>query len=392
MHILTDTPSHACFQELLVQANLQNCSASLAFDQWCPSIAGGKQVQDHSRKVLETIAWRGCWFQSLHIARWKSKDSFLDPLWLGVALVWRVFDSVWFWSLEPERWYATCYQTKDFIRPSESAQERESQQKLGSGAQLYVQWQPKQNWTWNQKYVVDSVYSRVAPLLFFTPMGHPFKFSKLIHIFFIFCSIAWNDVALTFKLLQEECDDICTSHVSDNQYTAVICRNTALLTLRIFEVWKSNKKPSKVRNSGTRSYDPAFKVWAGHATFPYRKICDLLHRTSPFVPSTDLRKKNSEPSLLGRYKHVNIIKHHTFLENFPQRILLHRVGTHFLAIRGMFQAALEEKATDIYAEGMQHYRHRRFSEVPWPRGDQQRLGSMKSYIKPMEKSIQTSPF
>ena len=31
------------------------------------------------------------------------------------------------------------------------------------------------------------------------------------------------------------------------------------------------------------------------------------------------------------------------------------------------QAAVEEKATDVYTEGMQHYRHRRFSEVPWQR-------------------------
>ena len=33
------------------------------------------------------------------------------------------------------------------------------------------------------------------------------------------------------------------------------------------------------------------------------------------------------------------------------------------------QAAVEEKATDVYTEGMQHYRHRRFSEVPWQRHD-----------------------
>ena len=114
-------------------------------------------------------------------------------------------------------WYA-C-ETKDFIRPSESAQERESQQKLGEKRSKAVQRQPKQNSTWSQTYsfssrLVDSVYSRVAPLQFLTPMGYPLKFAKLVHLCFIFCRflqdiIAWNDVTLTFKFLPEKYDEMC---------------------------------------------------------------------------------------------------------------------------------------------------------------------------------------
>lgn len=50
------------------------------------------------------------------------------------------------------------------------------------------------------------------------------------------------------------------------------------------------------------------------------------------------------------------------------------LGPIFWHFGHLFQASLEEKATDMYAEGMQHYRHRRFSEVPWPRSDQVMIG------------------
>lgn len=234
-------------------------------------------------------------------------------------------------------WYA-C-ETKDFIRPSESAQERESQQKLGEKRSKAVQRQPKQNSTWSQTYsfssrLVDSVYSRVAPLQFLTPMGYPLKFAKLVHLCFIFCRflqdiIAWNDVTLTFKFLPEKYDEMCPII---NIY--IYCRKILPENLRIFEVWKSNKKPSKVRIS----------TICGHERYDQHSTSRGTLRVHSVRPMKIMKWFASHNFTVGPIKwfeqitgtlfiwEVRTCKHHIcFLDNFHQIISLERVGTHFLA-------------------------------------------------------------